>query len=490
MEHRKMSPIEKLCEQFLEMEADKNLFEELKGGDIKVWHYIRYEIYVMLLRVVGGYANPNWNKKNYEKADNLIGKVCVWIDEYLVKSQFRISPKDVLVFNLSRRVKQGKYYNCIYTDEWLKRFDKSYYVFEGKYENMIHFKPVQTKNLRYYDIGEYIRLFKKNYTYAESKKEIERVSKIVIQILEEEFGIKLPVRERKNIESIIRNAIVGREMLRDYFGHLLKKIQPKVIIYVVGYSLNQMIIAELAKEMGIPTIELQHGHIGRGSLPYNFMADVKVTAFPDYLFVNGEHELETARLPIPKENVYVVGSTELEKQRLYYAEKLKGKRKRRKVITFICSGEPEIADGAIELSRKLDKTKYKIYLKLHPSEYTNWKKKYPKLIDSDVNVVDGSKHDVYYYMAVSDWLIGITSTVLFEATRFNCNILVLRKVYYFNSESLVSTGNAVYIDTMDEAVEYISSNMPPRKESEYFYCGNSCQRIHEAIDDVLRRRKE
>jgi len=87
-------------------------------------------------------------------------------------------------------------------------------------------------------------------------------------------------------------------------------------------------------------------------------------------------------------------------------------------------------------------------------------------------------------------LIGITSTVLFEATRFNCNILVLRKVYYFNSESLVSTGNAVYIDTMDEAVEYISSNMPPRKESEYFYCGNSCQRIHEAIDDVLRRRKE
>lgn len=483
-EYTGQSTIENLCEQFLQMEREKDLFRRVKIEEIPIWHYIRYEIYVILLRVIGGYANPNWREKKYQQKQSL----ALWVDEYIAKSQFLIAPKDVLIFNYPRRVKQGKYYNEVCTDEWLKYFDKSYYVFEEKYAGQIRFRPVQTKNLRYIDLGLYQRIKRKKYSQSASVKELGDVCKYVLNVLETEFGIKFSARDKKTIETLIKSIPILRERYRDYYGYLLDKIQPKIIVLLIAYAKDKMVLSELAKERGIPTAEIQQGHWGRGVVPYNFIGVTGLVTFPEYLLVSGQYEIDTARLPIQKENVYAVGSPELEKQKKYYEKAIKNKKKRKTIITFICSGEPELADAAIELSEKLDSEKYKIYFKLHPSEYTNWKEKYSRLLDATVEVVDGSRHDMYYYMAVSDWLIGIASTVLFEATRFDTNILILRKGWFFNSERLIGTGNATYIDTMDEAVEYIiRDDMPPKPNREYFYCGNSEQLLREAIDDILSK---
>ncbi|MBQ9136369.1 MAG: hypothetical protein IJX66_09795 [Lachnospiraceae bacterium] len=483
MDDGKMSTIEELCEQFLQMEEDKNLFEVLNINSVNIWHYIRSEIYVLLLKVVGQYENINLSNIEYEDTK----KLSDWIDEKIVRSQFRISHREMLVFNYTRRVKQGKYYNCIYTDEWLKNFTGSYYVFEGKYAGKIHFKPVKTKHLRYYEVSDYVKLFNKKYSPRKNQKEVRGVTKYIMDMLEAEFGVKISAKDKVCIKNIIKNFWLRREIGRDYYTYLLKRINPKVIVMVISHSFDHMMVCEIAKEMGIPTIELQQGHMGKGLIPYNFKGKVKLTAFPDYLFVNGQHELDLARLPIPKENVYIVGSTELEKQVNYYKQALSNKKKRKKIITFISGTEPEMIDAAIELSKKIDSNKYKIYVKLHPTEYTNWQTTYPELAASNIEVADDSKHNIYYYMAVSDWLIGIASTVLFEATRFECNIMILRRLHYFESASLVETGNAVYIDSMDDAVTYINRNISPHKPSDYFYCGDSCQRIYEAIEDVLHR---
>ncbi len=483
MRDAKMVKIEEMYEHFLQMEADRRLFETLKIGNIKIWHYIRYWVYNWVAELVCGIENPNHKRLQLD----VNTKLTDWLDDNIIKNQFRVKKKDVLIFNHSRRVKQGTYYNCIYTDEWLKDFERTYYVYESKYANQMHFKPVKTKNLRYVDKENYASLFHKKYDLGVSKLNIQKIADEVINLLTEEFDIHFTDKHCKLMSGVIEYHWRDRIKCHDYYKYLLKKIQPKVIAYVVGYTMDNMVIAELAKEMGIPTIELQHGRIGREHLAYNFKADVKLNTFPDYLFVAGQYELDTVRLPIPKENVYMVGVPELDKKIEYYNNALEKRKKKKKIITFISSGEHEIANAAMELYEKLDKNVYKVYLKLHPSEYTNWKNKYRALKKSGVEVVSDSKHDIYYYLAVSDYMIGIASTVLFEATRFKCKIMILKVGRYFNSESIIQTGNGIYIESMEDAVQRIQRNDIEKCESTYFYCTDSIQRIYASIDDVISR---
>ncbi len=478
---------QEICELFLQLEEKNELFEKLEVNNIKIWHYIRYEIYNLILQILGIFKNPNLDKVYYKKQDTIKD----WIDKEILKNQFNIKHKEVFILNHQRRIKQGDYYKCNYTDEWLKKFNRSYYVFELQHADNFHFKPVKTKNLRYIDQVQFMKIFHKKYcTESVCHKESKKVADYLIKILENAFEIVFGVKEKKKIMQIIVHKVTARDGLKDYYGYLLKRIKPKIIIYVVGTGFDQMILGETGRELGIPTVEIQHGHIGRGHLGYNFNCDVCLNSFPEYLFVTGQHEVEAIRPPIPKENIYITGSPELDFKVNYYKKKLQNRKKLKKIITFISGGEREIVDAAIEMYQKLDKDQYKIYLKLHPSEYTSWRKKYCKLENSGVCVVDGSLHDIYYYLAISDYLVGVASAVLFEATRFECDIMVLKTGRYFNAESLINTGNGVYISSTEEAIKRIHSMSSKRTTSDFYHRRNSCQLIYRAIDAILDKKGE
>jgi len=478
-----MRELKEVYEQFLQMEADRQLFDNLEICNLKIWGYIRYSVYGCIIELLCGVENPNTGLIQSDTSNTIAN----WIDNKIIKSQFRVKRKEVLIFNHPRRVKQGKYYKCVYTDEWLKDFNKSYYVYERNYAEPKHFKPVITKNLRYIDMNEYVKLFRKKYDLGVSNFHIQKVTDEVLKLLEEEFSICFARKHYKWLQELIKGVLWKHLTGRDYYRFLLEKIQPKVIIYVVGYSVENMIVAELGKELGIPTIELEHGHMGKEHLAYNFKANVKLNTFPDYLFVSGQHEVDNVRLPISKNNVYVIGSPELDKKVNYYNSALLGKNKKKKIITFISSGEKELIEIAKGMYERLNKDEYKIYFKLHPGEYKNKESKYSDLVKTGIEVVSDSKHDIYYYMAVSDYLIGIASTVLFEATRFNPEIMILRVGRYLSSESIVDTGNGVYIDSVEDAIYYIESPSKNKNRNDYFYCKNATQRLYNAIDDVMNR---
>lgn len=477
------SNAEEIMEHFLEMEKTNDLFECLQVKQVKIWHYIRYGIYNMMMEVVGNIYNPNRSKKILDKKYTFYD----WIDENILKNQFLIGHKDVLILNHPRRAKQGKFYKCLYTDEWLKNFTRSYYVFELKYDDKTHYKPVRTKNLRYIDQKKFIRIFKKKYGLDSYRIECEKCANELIQILEQEFKVNLSYRYKKEIKQSVYGVSVNREMMIDYYSYILKRIRPKVIIYVIGYGFDRMILAELGKELGIPTIELAHGN-STNALPYTFKGNINLKSLPDYLFVNGQCEKDVIQMPIDIDHICVVGSPELDAKIDYYKKKLPS-RHNKIFVTFISSGEAEIAKAAVELCGKLDSNKYCVYLKLHPSEYTNWRRKYHNIEKTGLHVVDDSKHDIHYYLAISDFVIGIASTGLFEATRFNCNIMILKMGLYYRTKSLVETKDATYIESMDEAATYIKSVKTISKHSDYFYCSNSCTRMYKAIDDVIGKSK-
>lgn len=472
---------EEIVELVLEMEEKNDLFRRLQVNGIPVWHYIRIRIYDMLTEILLNYYNPNETKKLLEKRVTLYD----WIDENVLKNQFLVGQRDVLVFNHERRAKEGKYYKCLYTDEWLRYLKESYYVYELPYYNNFHFKPVKTKNLKYIDYGKYSRIFNKKNNNGIYQKDAVRCSSEVIQVLEHEFSMTLSARYKRNIFQIILGAVNYRESVRDYYGYLLRRIRPKVIIYVVGYSYDHMVLAELGKELGIPTIEIEHANTSR-HLAYNFKGNLALKSFPDYLFVAGQYEKDSLRAPINKDQIHVVGSPELDRQTDYYKKALSNKKKTKRVITFITSGDTELAETAVELCEKLDKSKYSVYFKLHPSEYSNWRRKYRNLEQSGVRVVDDSKHNIYYYLAISDFVIGIASNALFEATRFNCHILLLKKGRYYYAKEIVEAGCGKYIGSVEDAIEQIELQKSRRSESDYFYRRNSCELTIAAIESIMK----
>ena len=93
-------------------------------------------------------------------------------------------------------------------------------------------------------------------------------------------------------------------------------------------------------------------------------------------------------------------------------------------------------------------------------------------------------------MAISDYLVGVASAVLFEATRFECDIMVLKTGRYFNAESLINTGNGVYISSTEEAIKRIHSMSSKRTTSDFYHRRNSCQLIYRAIDAILDKKGE
>ncbi|QHQ60689.1 hypothetical protein Ana3638_07810 [Anaerocolumna sedimenticola] len=475
-----MKPDETL-EQFIRFEAEQEFFK-LKINDINYWHYIRFFFFMAILEAKHGIINRNNYQKNAKTTNNIIKQS----DKFIFKNPLFVRHKDVLVFNHPRRIKQNNFYKCVYTDEWLKECEFSYYVFEEPYlgTNLV---PIKTKNIKYLDInwyGKFINLKKSKLDYKTSTP-----LSIIFNKLEIEFAIKFTNQQKKNIAKTMNDQIANRDFLKKCYKHILKKISPQVIILVVAYNFGHMMIIETAKEMGIPTIELEHGIIGKGHIAYNFAEKLNLESFPDYIFAFGKYDIDTPRYPINKKYIIPVGSTELEMQALNYKNKIKKRNK--KVITFLSDGTTELMQCAAELSKIIDNLELEIIIKLHPSEYANWRKIYPFLLNTKIQVADDSNHNIYYYLAVSDFVVGCASTTMYEATIFDTEILIFKSGQYYRSAALVENNMAIYVSSAEEIIEYIiePNNIKKLKKQNYFFCNNSKKLIYDAIKSILAERK-
>ena len=84
------------------------------------------------------------------------------------------------------------------------------------------------------------------------------------------------------------------------FTKILNKIQPKLILEVVSYSLNRMVLNRLAFERSIPVVELQHGTMGREHIAYNYKEKKQLPELPDYYWIFGQFWKKNTRLPCPQ----------------------------------------------------------------------------------------------------------------------------------------------------------------------------------------------
>lgn len=254
---------------------------------------------------------------------------------------------------------------------------------------------------------------------------------------------------------------------------------------VCYYGFKMMLLCETAKELGIPVVELQHGTMGKEHIAYNFLKKRRLKSFPDYIFTFSQYDKKAARFPLTSDRIYAVGYPEMENKIIEYKKLFKKKKKKK--ILFISQTIKEIFEYAAELSNRIDLEKFEIIIKLHPREIGNWRKEFGKIINgSKVTIIDNNKN-IYYYLAQADYVVGIFSTVLLEATMFNTNIVVIKKASYTYMKDLYENNMAELIDSVDRLEEIVTNNICTSTGTKTYFENNSIVKIKAAIQDIIKK---
>jgi CDP-glycerol glycerophosphotransferase (TagB/SpsB family) len=475
-----------MLEEFLELEKELNLFNKTIQ-DVKFWHLVRFGIYNEIQAQKKPIGQAHTSLKDMTLLKRLVKKL-KQIPDIFLKSPILLKQKDILILNHPRRVRNGDVYECLYTDMLIKELKNSYIVLEDPILDT-HMKPIQQTEIRYTDYIYNLYLFKRILFRISSRQMLNESEKSsireLIELINSEFNVDI------NIEQWVKNtgnAILEHKIAYKYFNKIIDKIKPKIIIEVVSYKTSRYIVNELAKKKNIPTIELQHGTMGKNHIAYNIAEKKKISTLPDYIFLFGKFWKDTTCLPLDESRIKVVGWPNYEQKLNEY--KSKSRKSNKKVILFISQGTigKHLSKVAVEISEKIGDD-YKIIYKLHPGEYARWKKEYPWLIGADVEVIDNNNHDIHYYFAQADIQVGVYSTAIFEGLGYGLKTIIWKLYGYGHMQELYCKGYADLVDNVDEFMMILNSieNLKEEHDIVYFWKKNSLNNIIKELDEIIMK---
>ncbi len=182
---------------------------------------------------------------------------------------------------------------------------------------------------------------------------------------------------------------------------------------------NNMPFIHAAYRAGITVAELQHGAIQGKTVPYS--SEYCPTIDPDLFFAFGEFWIDE-EWGLPTSQIVVTGHKYLENS----AETMRDT-VARQPSTILVASQPERRDFRTLLPDLMTRYPDVLFrLKLHPQEVYNWESRYGHLLDAhgQVEVIDQDV-DLYQLIAESEVILGISSTVLYEASFLGAKVAII-----------------------------------------------------------------
>lgn len=440
-----LTVLEEIFDKFLELEHEFQLFDQVIDG-VNFWERIRTPIIQTVYRNATG---ENLLQDESSTMERVRGRARYLISSLLgfFRTPLFTSQRDILFLCNPRRIlRDDGYWWDIYTDFIIEDIGMSYAAIEDS-SSLSHRRPARTTGLLDLDLLDFLRYI------------AEKLGLINVSLSAEEkkliLNIRLEILRRTDvdidIERMITRRLGYRKIWNPFYRFILRRIKPKVIVLVTSYNKEDFI--EAAKSLSIPIIELQHGAISPYHPGYSFPGKSKKDTFPDLYFAFGDHWKDLADFPIDKNRTISMGFPFLDEEMNKYADLPK-----KEQILFI--SQSSIGEKLSKFATTLSKLEhgYKIVFKLHPLECKGWRVKYPWLAEADLDVVDDSKPSLYKIFSESKIQIGVYSTAIYEGLAFGLAtyLLDVPGVEYF--ESLVETGVALKVSSVEEFVKHIKNN--------------------------------
>lgn len=447
-----------VIERFQQFEERNGfLLDEVDG--FRYWAYVRFSLYMQIEDILNEQMRPMSKnpRPNVKEMLSIIRNLTInnplWYRKH----------KDILFFTHARRSLVEGRYECLYTDKLAEEFSDESISGEFIYGTK-HFEPVYTKELLELDVIDIWPAIKYKILNRYYRK---KDGQVIAQL--NEIGKQISSKISEVFDVCISESLISHMLIKRYYWHKMKKkmlrklivnISPKLIVEVVGYETNKLIVNEIATELNIHTVELQHGVIGRGHLAYNYQVMRNYPFLPQYIFMFAQYWKDECRFPIDNDKKIITGFPYMESQMIKYPQ---NENKLKRPINILILSQPEFSKKLKKFiansvtKAKEDGLEVQFVYKLHPSEYNLPKETWECFEEYDnVSIINNGNVALYSLFAQADIQIGVTSTAIFEglAYRLKTYIYHIEKTDTYMGK-LIDYGEAEFVETADELIDKI-----------------------------------
>jgi hypothetical protein len=424
--------IEDVCEAIWEVERKLDLLDwELRG--ILVWQGLRFETYLRLCRALGIFDmgpagdGAGLGSRLARAAARLRG--CLTHNPFFGSATF-----DALVFeHVQTKLVDGRGI-CIHTDdlaaELAARGERVMLL--DRADRGRHRKAPDPRRMYLDAIELASAVCRRTGRISLSTAEADVVTALE-RSLHARLGASVPLRAR------LEGYVPWFRTEHALFRRLLTKRTPARVYCVCAYGGLAPLI-KAARDMGVQSIELQHGTMSRYHLGYSFPVRPRrqrLEYFPDLFYSWGEPWQSLIELPIDRERVVARGFPYFERQRSRYQHVAR----RERDVLVLSQGAigRQLADVLFAAIDAFDGRH--IYYKLHPSEYAGWRERESLLrLAQRPNVQVIADGDLYELMARCGTQIGVFSTAIYEGLEFGCRTVLVDLPGIEYMRDLIATG--------------------------------------------------
>lgn len=419
--------IKDLCE-FIWYLEDKYMLLDFEIDNVKVWQYLRMEIYYLMAEELGILEQRN---KSQQSISVLIKNSFSLFKNIFIANPFLTlnKHKDVVVFTHNRSKKIEDKFEDIYTQSLvtdLRKSNKSFLCFEKPFQG----KHVREKdpNVKYQDF-----ILLASILYGKLYRIKDKDSLGLIRQVEKE--IENATNNSIDLISLIKRNVGRYKLGNKLYLSLFNKIKPKVIYSVASYSyLGDMICA--AKTLGIKTIELQHGVISKYHMGYSFEKKQELLYYSDVFYSWGNFWNKSVSNTFNEVKSFGFQ---------YFRDRIKGYNNKVKENKILILSQTALGEKIMNETLKLvnELSGFQILYKLHPEEYKMYKKypSYSKLA-SNKNLKFVEECNLYQIMSESKIQIGVFSTALYEGVGLCCNTFLYNLNGLEYMKDLIDSGHA------------------------------------------------
>tara|TARA_B110000858_G_scaffold96640_1_gene111291 strand:+ start:674 stop:2014 length:1341 start_codon:yes stop_codon:yes gene_type:complete len=419
--------IKDLCE-FIWYLEDKYMLLDFEIDNVKVWQYLRMEIYYLMAEELGILEQRN---KSQQSISVLIKNSFSLFKNIFIANPFLTlnKHKDVVVFTHNRSKKIEDKFEDIYTQSLvtdLRKSNKSFLCFEKPFQG----KHVREKdpNVKYQDF-----ILLASILYGKLYRIKDKDSLGLIRQVEKE--IENATNNSIDLISLIKRNVGRYKLGNKLYLSLFNKIKPKVIYSVASYSyLGDMICA--AKTLGIKTIELQHGVISKYHMGYSFEKKQELLYYSDVFYSWGNFWNKSVSNTFNEVKSFGFQ---------YFRDRIKRYNNKVKENKILILSQTALGEKIMNETLKLvnELSGFQILYKLHPEEYKMYKKypSYSKLA-SNKNLKFVEECNLYQIMSESKIQIGVFSTALYEGVGLCCNTFLYNLNGLEYMKDLIDSGHA------------------------------------------------
>lgn len=399
----------------LEDAASDVLFGTIPGTDIMLWPLIRWPI---ARSMAAAELNSGAVRRSVTRTDLIIRKVRQHLPNPYASSRLR-SPADALFI-----VDGGTYASTPtgrknwFIDDHAAALDSAVVLQDLPIDLLTPRgeRPLFSSTFSFEDAAARVRDRSRSHPPSDSAQAFvtSTLAEIYAQL---DFPVDEPGRREAERNALVRLARAPHTI--EAFDRILDLVQPRMVFVQTGsYGDRSHLIARI-KAGGAHVAEHQHGWIGPSHGAYNFGAAMRsaplAAALPDTLLTFGDFWSDRVRFAGEK---IAVGKPHLEQAALAHT----AASDRDPVVMVVSSvyDRDEVSRFTLQL-RDFLPASWRVTLRPHPRERSTVAQLYPALANQP-RVSFDLEPDVYESLGTVRGVIGLASTVLYEALALGCEV--------------------------------------------------------------------